>query len=119
MAINSANAITSAISYRVANSVINSGLADALDTMDGMIGNAGQQTVYNSYVIDAFKDARGSAGPGDSWPGVDIGEYMDFMGIIVEEGNNIMEEAYEEAAEILNEEPEESEDFEEDEGFEE
>ena len=69
--------------------------------MNGMVGNAGQQTVFNDYVAPAFREAAGPIN--DGWPGVDIGEYMDFMGEIVEEGNSIMEDAYAEAQEILSE----------------
>ena len=74
---------------------------DALDTMEAMVGNAGQAAVFNDYVVPAFQEARGPVQ--DGWAGVDIGEYMDFMGEIVEEGNAIMEEAYEEAQAMLSE----------------
>jgi hypothetical protein len=74
---------------------------DALDTMESMVGNEGQQVVFNDYVVPAFREARGPVK--DGWIEVDIGEYMDFMGEIVEEGNSIMLEAYEEAQEMLSE----------------
>ncbi|NBQ17814.1 hypothetical protein EBU24_05860 [bacterium] len=90
-----------------AREVVNEGFQEALDTMEGMIGNAGQQTVYNDYVVPAFEDAKGPIEEG--WPGVDIGEYMDFMGEIVEEGNNIMSDAYDQAQEILSELEQEAE----------
>lgn len=84
-----------------AREIIQQGLSDALSTMEGMVGNEGQESVYQNYVEPAFQDAVGPIKEG--WPGVDIGEYMDFMGEIVEEGNGIMEEAYDEAQEILSE----------------
>lgn len=84
-----------------AREVISTGLQDALSTMEGMVGNEGQESVYQNYVAPAFQDAIGPIN--DGWPGVDIGEYMDFMGEIVAEGNAIMEEAYEIAQEILSE----------------
>lgn len=97
----------SGIDISEAREVINEGFQEALSTMEGMIGNAGQQTVYNSYVVPAFQDAKGPIE--DGWNDVDIGEYMDFMGEIVEEGNSIMADAYDQAQEILSELEEEAE----------
>lgn len=94
-------AFDAAADIEEARIVIQEGLSDALSTMEGMVGNEGQESVYQSYVEPAFRDAVGPIKEG--WPGVDIGEYMDFMGEIVEEGNSIMEEAYAEAQEILSE----------------
>lgn len=90
-----------------ARELVNEAFQEALSTMEGMIGNAGQQTVFNDYVVPAFQDAKGPIEEG--WNEVDIGEYMDFMGEIVEEGNNIMSDAYDEAQEILSELEEEAE----------
>jgi hypothetical protein len=101
MPIGSENSASDAAKRVLANLVLNEGLAEALDTMNSMVGNAGQQTVYNNYVLVEFKKTRSSIRPGDDWPGIDIGEYMDFMGIIVEEGNSIMEEACDFAADII------------------
>jgi hypothetical protein len=84
----------------IAQSIINEGLSDALSTMESMPGNSGQESVYESYVKPSFIDTAQSTQAGDGWPGVDIGEYMDFMGEIVEAGNQIMEEAYAYAAAI-------------------
>ena len=91
----------SAGSISEARELVREALEDALNTMESMVGNEGQQVVFDSYVSPAFREARGPVSEG--WPGVDIGEYMDFMGEIVGEGNSIMEEAYEEAQEILSE----------------
>ena len=90
-----------------AREVVNEAFEEALSTMEGMVGNAGQQTVFNDYVVPAFEDAKGPIEEG--WNEVDIGEYMDFMGEIVEEGNSIMSDAYDEAQEILSELEEEAE----------
>jgi hypothetical protein len=86
----------------IANAVIEEGLVDALATMESMVANEGQSSVYENYVQPAFVDTAQSTQAGDGWPSVDIGEYMDFMGEIVEAGNQIMEEAYAYAAEIDN-----------------
>jgi hypothetical protein len=94
-------AFDAAADVEQAREVVTQGLEDALSTMEGMVGNEGQASVFESYVAPAFKDAVGPVK--DGWPGVDIGEYMDFMGEIVGEGNSIMEEAYGEAQEILSE----------------
>jgi len=93
---------SSGLSIAEARSVVKEGLSEALGTMEGMIGNAGQQTVYNDYVVPAFQE-NAQADIEDGWSDVDIGEYMDFMGEIVDEGNSIMADAYEAAQEILSE----------------
>lgn len=94
-------AVGSAIDISEAREIVNEALQDALDTMEGMCGNEGQLTVFNDYVKPAFIENKGKIR--DGWNPVDIGEYMDFMGEIIDEGNNIMEQAYEEAEEILSE----------------
>ena len=94
-------AFDAAVDIEEARDIIQQGLSDALSTMEGMVGNEGQASVFENYVAPAFEDAVGPIR--DGWPGVDIGEYMDFMGEIVEEGNSIMEEAYDYAQEILSE----------------
>jgi len=81
--------------------IITSAYDVALSTMESMIGNEGQQSIFDTYVVDAFKD---NVGPiKDGWEDVNIGDYMDFMGDIVGEGNDIMAEAYDEAEALLNE----------------
>lgn len=92
-----------------AREVIREGLAEALDTMEDMLGNAGQETIFGDYVVPAFLE---NAGPiRDGWEDVDIGDYMDFMGEIVGAGNDIMADAYDEAEEILSEIEEALEEF--------
>lgn len=95
------NIISSGFSIAEARGVVIEGYEEAISTMNDMIGNAGQQTVFDDYVEPAFAENLGPIE--DGWEDVDIGEYMDFMGEIVEEGNAIMAEAYEEAQEILSE----------------
>lgn len=80
--------------------IIEEGLQEALETMESMIGNAGQDSVFQSYVAPEFEAAAGTP-PTQGWPSVDIGEYMDFMGEIVEAGNQIMEFTYDYAVEVL------------------
>jgi len=92
---------TSAIDITEAQEIVNEGFTDALSTMKNMCANEGQNTIYDNYVVPEFKAAKGPIKEG--WNDVDIGEYMDFMGDIVNEGNSIMQEAYEYAQEILSE----------------
>ena len=94
-------AASGAFNIAEARELVRQAYNDALDTMESMVGNEGQAVVFNDYVVPAFREARGPVQ--DGWGGVDIGEYMDFMGEIVEEGNAIMEEAYDEAQEMLSE----------------
>jgi hypothetical protein len=100
---------SSGISIGEATEIVNEGFSDAISTMEGMIGNAGQQSVFDSYVLDAFASNKSPIKEG--WTDVDIGEYMDFMGEIVDEGNSIMGDAYSEAQDILSELEEEAEAF--------
>ncbi len=90
------------INIAEARNVIKEGLQEALFVMGGMVGNAGQQTVYENYVVPEFK-GNAQADINDGWQDVDIGEYMDFMGEIVGEGNQIMADAYTLAQFILSE----------------
>jgi hypothetical protein len=59
-----------------------------------------------------FASAMESTEIGDDWPDVDIGEYMAFMGEIVEAGNAIMSEAFDEAASLKGEADDAEADFE-------
>jgi hypothetical protein len=92
-----------------AREVVREGLEDALDIMAGMLGNAGQEAIFEDYVEPAFIENTGPIR--DGWSDVDIGEYMDFMGEIVDEGNSIMSDAYSEAEDILSEIEEALEEF--------
>lgn len=87
------------ISNSAAREIVQRGLAEALQTMQSMIGNEGQQSVYTSYIIDKFV-LNSSASPEDGWEDVDAAEYIDFMGEIVEAGNKIMQNAYNYASDV-------------------
>jgi hypothetical protein len=100
-------AVNSAIDIIEARELVDEAFQEALGMMEGMCGNEGQLSVFGSYVAPAFADAKGPIQEG--WNNVDIGEYMDFMGEIVEEGNSIMSDAYDQAQEILSELEEEAE----------
>lgn len=83
-----------------ASQVIEEGLQEALGEMEGMCANEGQLTIFEGYLAPEFEAAAGNS-PMEGWPGVDAGEYSDFMGEIAEAGNQIMEAAYDYAQEIL------------------
>lgn len=83
-----------------AKEIVQQSLEEALSTMESMVANEGQTSVFENYVTPEF-EAAASASPEDGWPGVDIGDYMDFMGEIVEAGNQIMEAGYEYAMEVM------------------
>ena len=89
--------------YEEASEIVEAAFYEAMDTMYGMCGNAGQESVFFNHVMPAFADAMDSTEIGDDWPDVDIGEYMYFMGEIVEAGNAIMAEAFGEAANLKGE----------------
>lgn len=73
--------------------IVQSGLEEALSIMQGMCVNEGQNSVFNDYVEPQFKqNAMNDVESG--WENVDVGQYMDFMGAIVAEGNSIMEATY-------------------------
>ena len=106
--------------YEEAGEIVEAAFYEAMDTMYGMCANAGQDSVFFSYVMPDFASAMESTEIGDDWPDVDIGEYMYFMGEIVEAGNAIMSEAFDEAASLQGEAEDAEADLEdqaEDEGF--
>lgn len=82
---------------------VESAYYDAMDTMYAMCANEGQETVFEEYIIEAFARAMKQTKLREQWEDVDIGEYMAFMGEIVEEGNNIMADAYDEANSLIDE----------------
>jgi hypothetical protein len=98
--------------YEEASQIVEAAFYEAMDTMYGMCGNAGQESVFFNHVMPAFADAMDSTEIGDDWPDVDIGEYMYFMGEIVEAGNAIMAEAFDEAASLKGEADDAEADFE-------
>jgi hypothetical protein len=98
--------------YEEASQIVEAAFYEAMDTMYGMCANAGQDSVFFSYVMPDFASAMESTEIGDDWPDVDIGEYMYFMGEIVEAGNAIMAEAFDEAASLKGEADDAEADFE-------
>jgi hypothetical protein len=89
--------------YEEASEIVEGAFYDAMDTMYGMCGNAGQVSVFFSYVMPDFATEMSNTEIGERWNDVNIGEYMYFMGEIVEAGNNIMSEAFDEAAGLKGE----------------
>lgn len=83
--------------------VVESAYYEALDTMFNMCANPGQDTVFENYIIEEFAKGVKRTRLRDGWEDVDIGEYMTFMGEIVEVGNQIMSEAYDEANSLMDE----------------
>lgn len=83
-----------------AQETIKQGLEDALNQMQNMIANEGMQTIFDVHVEPAFIE-NAKADPEDGWTEVVLSEYMDFMGNIINEGNSIMNQAYDEAYIIL------------------
>jgi hypothetical protein len=86
-----------------AREIIAEGLQEALGTMESMVVNEGQTSVFESTLGPAFEDAA-QASPEDGWDNVSADPYSDFMGEICEAGNQIMEAAYEYAQEVLADE---------------
>jgi hypothetical protein len=82
--------------------LISQAYGEAIETMGGMVANAGQESVFYSRVIPGFEDSFANSDPATGWDDVNIGEYMAFMGEIVGEGNSIMSAAYEQARSILD-----------------
>jgi hypothetical protein len=88
--------------YEEASEIVEGAFYEAMDIMYGMCGNAGQEAVFFDQVMPAFADEMGNTEVGESWNDVDIGEYMVFMGEIVETGNQIMSEACDDAAGLVD-----------------
>lgn len=96
----------------IGNEIIGEAFEDALETMADLCANPGQEKVFIDYVVPGFEESLQDSEVAVGWNDVDIGEYMDFMGEIVETGNQIMQVAY---AEVLALGAEDAGDFDEDE----
>ena len=86
--------------------IVYGALDDALQTMEGLCANEGQQATYEKYIPEAFREQTLVVvrGTDYEWDPIDIGfPMMDYMGEIIEEGNQIMTEACEEATELEEE----------------
>jgi hypothetical protein len=77
--------------------IIAEALQEALDTMLSMVANNGQEVVYADYIFPAFVRNAAISRLDDGWEEVDVGKYMAFVGLIVQEGNDIMSTAFQEA----------------------
>lgn len=78
---------------QIQEEIITNALQEAIYVMESMPGNAGQEAVLQDYVIPEFKaNVTGYIDAG--WNYVDAGPYNDFMSIICDAGNHIMDAAY-------------------------
>lgn len=84
----------------VGRQIISDAFDECLSTMKDMCANEGQLTVFRNSVVSAFVQSLSNSNTDSGWNYVNIGEYMEFMGEIVEAGNQIMSWAYEEAANL-------------------
>lgn len=89
--------------YEEASERVETAFYEAVDTMTGMCANEGQYSVIERYAIPEFAAQVGSTQLGEEWRDVDIGEYMAFVGEIVEAGNQIMSDAYSDAESLTDE----------------
>lgn len=79
-------------------------LEEVIDLMPSMCANEGQTSVIENTIIPLFVEQTGASASDDyEWEDVDGGEYMDFVGEIVAEGNMIMEDAFAQAKEMQEE----------------
>lgn len=84
----------------IAQQIIESALLRAKETMKSMCANEGQTSVIINSIIPDF-ELNAYASPEEGWQDVDAGEYMTFVGQIVEAGNSIMKAAYTIARKIV------------------
>lgn len=80
---------------QIAEDIITGGLDEALSLMESMCANEGQSSVFESTIAPEFEANTAQALDSEDyqWEDVDAGDYMDFMGEIVAEGNGIMASA--------------------------
>jgi len=79
----------------IAEDIITAGLEEALDTMQFMVVNEGQQSIFESILTPEFQNNTDEALNNEDyeWEDVDCDPYCDFMGEIVEAGNSILQSA--------------------------
>lgn len=92
------SSVASFVSSILSEGIIGEALDDAISEMEGMCANEGQASALINILPD-FEDAAG-ASIDEGWQDVDAGPYIDFMGEIVEAGNQIMSHAYAVAQEL-------------------
>jgi hypothetical protein len=85
--------------------IIYQGLKNAISTMSRLPANAGQTTIFERYIEPAFQKQgiEVMLGTDYDWDPIIIPNYMDAVGEIIEEGNQIMEIAGEEATQLEEE----------------
>lgn len=85
--------------------IIMEALQEVEDLLPSMCANEGQLSVIQDTVIPMFEENTANTlhDPDLNWEDVDAGDYMDFVGEIVAEGNTIMGSAAEFAQEMQQE----------------
>ena len=84
--------------------IVSEALQEVIELMPSMCANEGQTSVIENTIIPLFIEQTGASASDDyEWEDVDGGEYMDFVGEIVAEGNTIMEDAFAQAKEMQEE----------------
>jgi hypothetical protein len=84
--------------------IINEALQEVIELMPSMCANEGQLSVIeNDAILMFIKNTAEGIQNDYEWEDVDLGDYMDFVGEIVTEGNIIMENAFAQAKEMEEE----------------
>jgi hypothetical protein len=86
------------ISSILGQGIISESLDNAISEMQDMCANEGQSAAVEIIIPD-FEDAA-QASVEEGWQDVDCSPYCDFIGEIIEAGNQIMSEAYAIAADL-------------------
>lgn len=88
--------IFEALAQQYAEDIVDAAFVEALAVMGKMPVNAGQITVYEQHIVPEFIKTRAQlpVEVGVFWDDVVLQEYIDFMGEIMEAGNQIMHNAY-------------------------
>ena len=87
---------------QMVSEIISNAMMEAFDTMGGLIANEGQLSVFETAILPGFSESLEKSNIKIGWNAV-VTEYDEFVGGIVEEGNQIMTQAYEQADELLGE----------------
>jgi hypothetical protein len=87
--------------------IVMEALEQVIQLMPDMCANEGQTSVIENPGIPEFIKNTAEGIQNDyEWEDVDLGDYMDFVGEIVAEGNMIMEDAFAQAKEMQEEQEE-------------
>lgn len=87
--------------------IVMEALEEVVQLMPDMCANEGQLSVIQSTGIPQFMENTSQGIQNEyEWEDVDLGDYMDFVGEIVAEGNMIMEAAFIQAKEMQEEQEE-------------